>query len=292
MSKTIVVPIDFSEASLNAYLYATKIAPVLRAKVELVHINESPFPELEESDTSAENAELKKHLLTFSRVYPQQIDRNTLVKIDIEVTILSGSATEILLDYSKKTTTGLIIMGATGSHAAVNRLIGDVTLSISQEASCPVMLVPEHAKTRVFERILYASDYESVDEVVIDQIVCFSRQFYADLNFIQIGEKTEAKDYNQIKKHLFQKLPYSKRKPSFKIASGKNDSTLKDIENYAQAKDLDLIVMVNQQRSYLDAIFKKRLTHHIVERLDMPLLIFHPTNHSNTCRPKYEHMLN
>ncbi|MEM1318622.1 MAG: universal stress protein [Bacteroidota bacterium] len=283
MRKTIVVPIDFSEASQNAYLYATKVARVTGSSIALLHVIDDSI----EEDTElleAQYQELEYYMNTFASLHTKQQYSGVAIGLNVKTVIERGEVLTTILRYAQHPSNSMVIMGATGTHASVNNTLGRTAYAVAQQAESLVLLVPKTYRFLQLERILYVSDYESADEEIIKQIVCFSRKFYADLNFLHIDQHlTQPKDYQLIKKQLFKQLPYSGQKPSFKIGSAKNHSIIKGIEEYALRKDIDLIVLVNQERNYLDTIMKKSLAADIVEHIQLPVLVYHYVERENAC---------
>jgi nucleotide-binding universal stress UspA family protein len=71
--KTLLVPTDFSKASLNAFQHAIKLARLIDAGVKVVHVYQSEVPDLR-----------------MTAVVPPLIDNDKLVANDLKTFVLKG----------------------------------------------------------------------------------------------------------------------------------------------------------------------------------------------------------
>lgn len=145
MIKKILVPVDYSEASLNALESAIYIAEKHNATLHILHIQDI-IPDTEESHTSGNSKELYsamagdlmiKHGLKTNVIFAEGIVGHVIVKTIFE----------------KKT--DLVIMGSHGESGHRNLFIGSNAYYVTKRATCPVLLIPPGKKWKEFEKIIF-----------------------------------------------------------------------------------------------------------------------------------------
>ncbi len=279
MKKKIIVPVDFSAASHNAYLYARGLAVDYDAVIEVIHVY-ADTPGEKEAEIEAELNDLGKQLDDFVALYPQpeeeELRDNVLVKIEVQKKLLRGLPVKSILRSCEKLLSPVIVMGMTGSHNAVGRFWGTTSSSVAQRATCPVMLIPSGVKYAPLGNILYASNYESAENVLVKQTVQFANIFGASLHFIHVREKDEIEDFTETEKRIFEQL-FEKGDPtySFNLASVEAKSITKGLNQYADENNIDLITLVNVQRGFLESMFGHSTTKKMAFNTKLPLMVLH-----------------
>ena len=276
--KKIIVPIDFSKASLNAFLYAGYLAKAMGFSIQMVHVYQQDLnpkqPFLLKPGLNGEGL-LLDGMQKFIDVLTEQESRgDQLIKTQVKkVAVYATNVADKILEIADREDAFMIVMGTKGSGNGLKNMLGSTAVNLAQNAECPVLLIPEGAVYRDFENVLYASNYESADEEMVEEIIDFGNTFRAALHFVHVEEK----DSNEaVETVIFNKL-FEKGDPafSFNIVNVKNRSVMDGLTEYADEHEVDLIVLVNRQRSLLDNILQQSLTKKMARNTQLPLLIFH-----------------
>ena len=280
--KNILVPIDFSQCSMDAFLYAKGLADALGFSIKLVHVyngnlNLDPSINLH-SEKTREELILEKMNEFVKTNLENSKSSNVLTRQKIETEVVVGlNATQEIVHLTKnEDEIAMVIIGTTGSGNVMNKMFGSISSSVAQRAHCPVILVPQGVKYKDFENVLYASNYESADEDLIDQIIDFGNIFRATMHFVHVEENDV---YETVEDTIFYKL-FEKGDPafSFNIVNIKNRSVMSGLNQYADENEVDLIVLVNRQRNYLENIFQLSLTKKMAKTSKLPVMVFHLLN--------------
>lgn len=148
MIKNILVPVDYSEASLNALESATFIAHRNHCHLQILHVGETdgeylgpvqlPIPEhaLQVADAMAGSI-LQKYGIGSEAIFQQGFAGPTIVKTAFE----------------KKA--DLIVIGAHGASGMRELFIGSTAYYVVKYANCPVLIIPEGSKWLDFKNILF-----------------------------------------------------------------------------------------------------------------------------------------
>ena len=277
--KKIIVPVDFSTASYDAYLFARQMAAVLNTSLEVLHVYNGGFSINEPTyikPTQEFHDAVMERLHQFVKLSSPQDGSDVMIQLKIETKAIEGPVISHLIDQSKAADTVMIIMGTTGAHDMLERWLGSISSEVAQLAQCPVLLVPKESSFTNFEEILYASNFESADEDVLEQIIEFAKLFKSSVHFIHVEEKESTEDFSKTEDRIFNLL-FEDGDPtfSFNLASIKSKSIMKGLEQYAEENNIDLIVLVNRQRSFVQNLLKQSLTKKLALFCKTPMLVFH-----------------
>ena len=137
--KHILVPVDFSDCSLDAFEYATQIAKWFDASVTLLHALEPLSYSLDFNLTHPiEAKQLRQSIETrFSEL--ADILKKDGLSADYQVG--DKPAVDTILRTSTDTQADLLVLGTHGRRGLSRILMGSVTASVLRRSSCPVLTV-------------------------------------------------------------------------------------------------------------------------------------------------------
>lgn len=131
-TKKIVCPVDFSEASEKALDLASKLARDNRAKIYIVHVEESAavahpglfggLPPVVWEDRQKLNSTLP-----------------TATEVRFEHDLLVGNPAEKIVEFAKEKGADLIVMGTHGHTGVVRVLMGSVAEGVVRRSPVPVL---------------------------------------------------------------------------------------------------------------------------------------------------------
>ncbi len=274
--KKILVPIDFSSCSMDAFLYAKNLANTLGYSLKVIHVYSGNLSALEVDILQPNKStieSLEEYLDFFVSPTPDtDASIATLSKIETEV-ISDINISSTLLNLAEDPEIAMIVMGTSGSKNIIDKMLGSISSTLAQKANCPVILIREGLKYKDFKNVLYASNYESANEELIQEVIDFGNTFRATMHFVHVDEND---NYETVEDTIFYKL-FEKGDPafSFNMVNIKNKPVLEGLTQYAEENQVDLIVLVNRHRSHLDNLFQLSLTKKMALNTKFPLMVFH-----------------
>lgn len=144
---TVIVPVDFSETSLNAARYAGQLLTGhYGVNMILYHVYEKP--------AHAEG----------SKEYLENL-KEELQKRGVRITTLAEQGDDFIEELEKLARhqqADLIIMGITGRSPLGQTFIGSNTFKIMEKRVCPVMIIPPGSEYRDVKNVLLTSDFKDV----------------------------------------------------------------------------------------------------------------------------------
>lgn len=257
--KNVIIPVDFSETSLNAARYA---AEMLKDKPATNVILYSLFEKEEEADTTASYLESLKEELADKGV------------TNVETIKEMGDDLIDNLDrLAHQKTASLIVMGITGRSPIAQAFIGSNTLKMAEKNVCPVLIIPPDAKYNGVKNIAFTSDMKDVDATPVLFIKTMLDLFKAKLHvinvdsehYISINEEYETAQ-NRMKELLNGYNPefYFMRWNSFHEA----------INQFAADYKIDIILIVPKYHSVLSRVLGTN-TKELVYHSTVPVLAVH-----------------
>jgi nucleotide-binding universal stress UspA family protein len=149
--RRILVPIDFSDASLKALRYAIAFARQFQAKILLLHVVHVSYmageygpidvPVLEAQLVDA--AKLKLRDLAVEKVAAELLE-DTIVCV--------GPAVHEIAEVAQERHSDLIILSTHGYTGLKHVLLGSVTENVVRHAPCPVLVVREREHEFIHEQ--------------------------------------------------------------------------------------------------------------------------------------------
>src|SRR5436190_390898 len=147
--KTILAPIDFSNASTNALAFAAELTK--RASANLIVVNILP----KGGDEAEAKIKLKSTEVELKKTYGPKFSFKALIAKGTLITEL----TKIIKDKKPS----LIVMGTKGASGLKRILIGSNTVNLLAKTKVPVFVIPEVARFESFlkkgkNRVVLATD--------------------------------------------------------------------------------------------------------------------------------------
>lgn len=270
----ILIPVDFSEASLKAIQYAERIALKSGAEMHLCHLyspmmyssvygadfvfTESVFKDMEEN---------AKH--QFVPIVEDLQKKNITTKTHV----IFGNLSEDLSRISKEIGCDLLIAGTTGNSTVLNKIFGSNASYILENCECPVILVPKDYEPLAFNHIVFADDFSKDEVPVIAKALDFAHTMgieKLDLLKVDTSSFNVFEDDVKIDK-LLSTYDQNKVKLNFVLAG----SFEKGFEEYCKEHSTDLLIMSTERKSFIKQLFSHSNTHYMAMHSKIPLMVFH-----------------
>jgi nucleotide-binding universal stress UspA family protein len=144
--KNIVTALDFSDASDAVLAAAISLAKLQNATLHIVHVLE-PEPSYTAYGMTPEE-------FPAIQVFQQESQKRAEAKLnqamttakaemgDVRAELMIGSPLHAIIDYVKKTSADLVVIGTHGHGAVAALLIGSVAEGLVRKALCPTMVIP------------------------------------------------------------------------------------------------------------------------------------------------------
>lgn len=142
--KTILHPTDFSKNSQYALEVACSLARDQAASVIVLHVIPLPAPVISGTEVpifKAEHAveDLQGYREEMTRLLGQVREQASCAQI--EQRLEEGEAASTIVRIAERTPCDLIVMGTHGQSRSQHGIMGSVATAVTNEATCPVVIV-------------------------------------------------------------------------------------------------------------------------------------------------------
>jgi nucleotide-binding universal stress UspA family protein len=259
--KTVIVPVDFSETSLNAARYAVRMLTGHYGVNMILH-------HVYDRSGDADEIALKLDQLKTS------LRDAGIVKMEIFAE-QGNDFIEELEKLARHRQADLVIMGITGRSSIGQSLIGSNALKMLNTKVCPVLVIPPDSVYQDVKNVLLTSDFNNVmDSTPSVPIRKVLKTFHPRLHVINVSNEhyvALTEEYQAEKEHL--KEMFHDFDPEFYFL-GLNDVD-EAISQFATDKQVDLIIIIQKEQSLLSKLFVKSHTKKLVYESHVPVLAVH-----------------
>ena len=257
---TIIVPLDFSDASINAAEYA---AGLLNNHEDINMILYHAYNNDWELESSEEKLlELKKRL-----------EKDHTLKISISAekdSFIAGL--EKLIRHRNAI---LVIMSNVGHSSMAKVFIGSNALKISETKACPVLLIPGTLQYHDVKNVMIASDFKNVrtttPSIPVKTVLNLVK---ANLHIVNVNSEhyvSITEEYEN-EKNDFEKM-FSEFDPEFYFVHfyDVNDA----LNQFATDKNIDIVITIQKQHSALFRKFRSNHIKNLKHNISIPLMVVH-----------------
>jgi nucleotide-binding universal stress UspA family protein len=259
--RTVLVPVDFSDTSLNAVAYATKmLTGIYGINMILYHVFEKP-----EHAATAEQ-ELKKLKATLFDI--------GIVKTQI-LCEQGHDFVSCLEKYVRENKTEQVIMGITGRNKIEQTFIGSNTLNFIKKNLCPVLIVPPGAAFNKLKHIALASDFIHAPSPAIGAVIKnILSSFFAKLHIVNVNPAhhvsiTEA--YQKVKDEINELFKGYEHEFYF---IGLYDLP-ETMNMFVNDHDIDMIITMPKDHSWYGALLGSGNAKRMAYQSTVPVLAIH-----------------
>lgn len=278
---TILVPIDFSENSINALNYAVEIARNTGSKLLLFNsynvaisagLNTPPIEYLEAITVERQKDHTHK-LQQLADRFKAETYALSGKPMEFRVNVMIGLATDMIEEMADTESVDLIVMGTKGATGLAEALWGSITANVIKRVDVPILAVPEEASYQPIQKLVYATDFDEEDEDAIDELQRFCKHFDATLTCLHISQDGGHKVGDQKRmKELETSYWFTPAKNlNFELIDHSNVE--KGLENYLKTTQADILAVMPHHRSFIDNLFHKSITRKLALHSKIPLLV-------------------
>lgn len=271
---SILVPVDFSGVSANAFHYALRLANALDAEVNLLYA----VPPTDAGGLLS--MQLTEQLISIGKEKLADFFAQGMSAVSGQLehipSVRSYVTSENLQAAIRKHITAqgndLIIMGTHREAGNMVAYFGSNTSQTVDKAPCPVLVIPEGFSFQPLRSICYATDLTHLDAFHAGHLLKALRVFHPRLDFVHV--KTSKAKKTEFDMDLLREVfdrPETGLNTRFHIL--KDEDVAEEVFDYAKATEADLVVMHRPRQGWLSRLFGTSTTREAVLEATLPLLI-------------------
>lgn len=284
MKKTIkiLVPIDFSDCSENALIFALLLADKIKANILVLHVPRVNTSHMENPVSAslvvAEQISLSRKRLMKSVQKATKSIHSFLDEIPaIQTNIAMGSVEATIFDEAIKNQVDYIVLGTQGENSTLDKYFGSVAFNVLKNAPCSVMVIPENAKFENKVVMGYATNFLDADPFETWKAMKLFKAFKPKIKFVHFNEN---KVYNEDKiKALDSYFSESAPELNVEFYSFPVKDKVKDMNDFIVQQNINMLVMYKPKRTFFESIFHNSYTQQMAKYTNIPLLVFKETEY-------------
>lgn len=277
--KKILIPTDFSDNAWNAIVYGITLYNNLKCSFYIINVHPVSDYAGGEAAMYISSSTLKESILEENEGKLKQVLKkierlpaNTKHRFQTEAHY--GFFTDIINQQVNENKIDLIIMGTKGGTGFKGVSMGSNTGDIITKVPCAVLAVPEDAKYSKPSEIAFPTDFLlGYDTKVMENIKELVVLHNSALRFLYVASKGYQFSKEQQKNRDFLKNYFADITYSFHTLTGKKLDEA--VQHFVESRDLDMIVMVAKNLSFLERILFRPRVEKISYHTTVPFLVIH-----------------
>lgn len=207
---------------------------------------------------------LSSYVLGFRKKYPVSLFHEN---------VAMGPTVLMIREIALKDRIDVIVAGTNGIHGMDRNLFGSTSLTLAQEAPCPVLIVPKESEIRLPEKIVFATDFNNIkNQTVHREVKVIADSLNCDLMLLHIHKKNSLEvDAHQHVESL--KEYFANRNFDFYFLE--EDNIVKGIRDFMVGYDADILVLAAHERPFFEKIFHRSVRKRVLGDINIPLLLLH-----------------
>lgn len=284
----ILVPIDFSDYSLNACYFALHLAAKTGAEIRLFHaffnpmIDAMTFPDTYtyQSNMAEVFRELESNARNEMKRFIKQLERYAALRhlknVTINDEIIAGQPGEEISNVIKTFQPGIIIIGTRGHGEQVNEVLGSVATKVIDSEGIPVLLVTRDAslKEEKLMKVLYITNFDDSDYKALQSLIEVLSGYMIRIDCVHFNtgknDPENIEKMEDIKKNLQEK--YNKILLECHVIQ--SDDILDGLDKFVESAGIDLIALTHRKRNFFYRILNPSLAKKLLFQTKRPVFVF------------------
>jgi nucleotide-binding universal stress UspA family protein len=275
--KKILVPLDFSETSENAFVYALEMAKLFKAELLLLHTFDLPIVDSQAMPinyaTLYETIEMS-NFDHFKEEMPKLhalAEEHNATHINMRHIMMDGELVYNIKKVIKQENIDFVVMGTNGATGWLDSFIGTNTASVISDVSVPVLSVPLAAKFEKIETIAFTTRFRQKDIEALVKVLMLAKKMHAQVKCLYV--KTAHSDVNTDTILRWQSHFEDEEHLQFFVIP--NEDVNATIEDFLVDQDIDILAMLTYKRNFFVELFTTTTTQKLAQSLHTPILALH-----------------
>ncbi len=275
--KRILVPIDFSEISLQALKTAVSfIKKQPGSTLTLVHVYEKPLYgiSLQFGVDTKEMHKIQEELLAEMH----KLGSLDFMKgIDARILLLADTAIWEILGHEKVGPQDLVIMGSYGVKGAKEMFVGSNTQKFLRYSNTPVLIIKDEKKDISFKNLVFCSDFTQDAVKNFLSIKELASLFQAKVHLLKVITPVNFQETSETLQAINEFVRLSNLS-NYEIHIYNSISVERGILNFSQDNQIDVITIETHGRTGIAHLINGSVTEDLANRSSLPLLSMRMNN--------------
>lgn len=288
--KQILVPTDFTERTMLATITAMNLASKLKYEVTFLHAYmlppaSTPIQFSDAYDFEAKNAEAKKklHLESEAKMHRFIDDVKSGIKegkfkpVKFSYKISEGIPEEVILGFTKREATAMVVMTTREAQKKESDLIGSVSAEVLDGSRVPVFTLPEtmsYSRLNHIEHIALICNLDQEDLLALDSLYRLLSDRNLHISLINVPpRRLRAFPTPEAAEKLLEYCKVRYPKFSFSMDTVSTHNVDDYLRKMSDSNPFQVLCLSNKKKNMFSRIFNPSLAHKLLFRTDIPMLM-------------------
>lgn len=279
----ILVPVDFSDLSLDALKFAASVGKVANSELIVLHVVES-YNENSAMDDIVEHIKVLEDKVK-ARLDKVSVDHSELWGIKMTPKIAKGKIHRQIQAVAEEEKIGLIVMGTTGSEGLLSGpsrfFLGSNAYRTIQVSGIPVITLKDTNENNEINNIVFPVDVNRDTTQKVNACVKIAKAFDATVHILAVytfmsGITLKDDDLEKKVDDVAQVFDMQGIKVKVKIVNENELSVAETVMTYSDGVKADLIAIMTRQESRLNDLIVGSTARSIITKANQPVLSIRP----------------
>lgn len=283
----VLIPVDFSDYSVNSCIVGFEYAHRYHGSVLLLHAYMNaerkfslPFGsdryERGGDDDSTLRAKALLAMKDFRAKLEKMVIDGTLANVVFETAVREGVPEQCVLNLAEEVSAQLIVMGTAGASQRERAALGSVTAEVLDACKFPIMAIPKDVEASRLARVknvVFFSNLIQDDLLSFDLFSHLLEVGEMKVSIVPVIERRSNLKYTQEAKQ--QVMNYCKEhypQCKFQMCDMPLNGDLDEFRKFASENNIDLILIPNKKTNIFARLFNPSIAHRVLFSCDTPLL--------------------
>lgn len=279
----ILVPYDLSEISDAALDFALQMANKTGAcEITVFHVIEHPTASAYEKlmNDTYQPMEIKYFRDLVEKVQSklnEAVDAHNTDKVTVKKKVMIGNPDREILEEIEEGKMDMVIMGTSGSSGVDEFFVGSNSEKVVRHAKCPVITMQNRSNADTIKEIVFASDFETVNEEFVSRMLRLKDILDARLRIVIINTPasfTSSRLDNKLMDDFVSKHNLTNYTTEIYNHSNEEDG----IVAYAEDIGAHMIALGTNQLTGVKHFLKGSIAEDVVNHSPVPVWTYHLQN--------------
>jgi nucleotide-binding universal stress UspA family protein len=228
----------------------------------------------DELDITRVEKERKNALIELDKTI-QEMRKNHFPEVTAGLGSETGAMDQVVNRFAANNRADMILIK--GSSANGMGILDSTNAEMLVQIRCPGLLIPAGMDYRLFRKIVYATDYNPGDIDILSDLIDFAGKYSPEIIALHLtgsDEKVEQLESPGFKDAVIRQTGYEKISIELiRIEKGKNHG--ESINDFAGRVNADLVVLLKENKKFLQKIFESGITRKTLRKAQLPVLVYH-----------------
>ncbi len=271
--KNILVPTDFSTASLNAGRVAIEIAKKAQAQIHFLHIINIPIDWVRLNKQQEKSyPEIKKKISLAKNELAELVKTTEQEGLKAQTFLSFNKDSDEIIDHLKQLDHDFIITASKRDKQRLSFFSGSITPQLIRYSPCPVLVVPEGFAWRPFKRMVFASNFNDEACYPFEKIVEFADLFDSEIDLLYVNMPFHFEESDQSRAKMKGFLRWCPRGGTCNINIYNSLNEERGILKFIGEAKADLLAITTQGRTGFMKMISPSITESLVRNSEVPVL--------------------